>query len=74
MKIVKYKIIGSMIIAFLFIIVGAFNFARGDKDGAKSFFILGLISTAASLIWFFTYNRNQKNSTKISDKTPDKLV
>jgi hypothetical protein len=63
-----------MIIAFLLIMMGAFNFARGDKEGAKSFFIFGLISSAAALIWLFGYNRNQKKHSESSDKTPDKIV
>ncbi len=61
-----------MIIAFLLIMIGAFNFARGDKEGAKSYFIFGLISLAAALIWLFGYNRNQRINNSSSDKTPNK--
>jgi hypothetical protein len=71
MKMLKFKIISSMIIAFLSTATGAYNFTRGDKAGAKGFFIFGLVSTAASLIWVFAYSRNRKNHTKPSDQTPD---
>ena len=63
-RILKVKIILSVIVSSLLITYGAYNFATGDVETGRSFFIFGLTSTAGALIWIlgakYLFNRGRR--------------
>lgn len=40
----------SLAIGLIFVLLGAFYFARGDRDSAKGFFLIGLLAAIVSII------------------------
>lgn len=63
-KVLKFKIVLSVIVASLFIAYGAYNFTIGDKEAGRAFLTLGLTSTAGALIWIlgakYLFNRSRR--------------
>lgn len=56
----------SLVVAALFVLIGAFLVARGDPGGARAFFIIGILATvfAGVRIWLTLKRENKaKNET-----------
>lgn len=61
-NILKFKILSGIIFGSIFILIGAYSFATGNKETAKSLFTFGLISTLAGLLWIFTSKKYNKTN------------
>lgn len=63
MKLYKYFNYLALAIGSLFVLLGAFYFARGDRESARAFFIFGLVAGVFSIVKLVASNRSASRNS-----------
>lgn len=60
----KYKIWAMLLLAPVFIAVGAYNFVMGNIQNSHAWFLWGLISMAAGILWILISKKVRQHPRK----------
>lgn len=63
-RLVKYKIWGTLLLAPVIVGIGAYNFVTGNIQYAHAWFLWGLISIVAGVLWILISGRFRRHSNK----------